>query len=697
MSQNSKRQPNRKSSALARFFGGLILALGILIGGSLLLIGIAYFGLKPVVVWEYGTGIPEISVFAPGKAASYVDTLPQKPEIGLHTVRIEVNGWERPVWLYVEDTTAPTATAREQTVSTKTVLKPTELIDHLTDADKVWVDFLEIPPFGTVGDFPVTIVLQDVSGNRSEVESALHVRRVKDTGLTVEAGDEAPQADDFLTDAYGATLLTVIDETMLRTPGTYPIEIAADGVTVQSTLTVVDTKAPDVETHMLFREPGATVLPEEFCERIEDACDVTVAYLVAPDPDERSFQQVTIRVTDAAGNVTDATAGLLFTHATPVVVEARNTSLTAEECLEDAEYTGAVLVRDFVPDTTGLFAVTLYVDGAPEIALVEVQDTVAPVVQTKPFQWYLDHPIDAARLCTVTDATATEAFYVSEVDWRAANQEVTILVRDAGGNETEATLSLSLIADLEPPALYGVQDRYFYLDEPYAYLTGVTAVDNADGLVEVTVDTSAVTPNKTGSYRVTYFASDSVGNSISRIVTITVKKSTTNTKKLDKYVKKVADRIFTDKMSLADKVTAIYEYVFDNIHYVAKSDKTDWKKEALRGLTTGKGDCFTANCVARALLESVGAETYPIRRYKGNGNHYWLLVNIGTGWYHFDAHNSWEHGYQCCMWTDAQCSVMSAYWRYDKTTCPAVATEPFSKSAAQAVEKEWLQSHQNGE
>ena len=248
--------------------------------------------------------------------------------------------------------------------------------------------------------------------------------------------------------------------------------------------------------------------------------------------------------------------------------------------------------------------------------------------------------------------------------------------------------------DTIPPTLYGIKLRYLYLNEPIAYFDGVSAIDNADGEVKVQVDTGNVNPNAVGTYTVTYTATDCDGNTASQSTRVIIKKSTASTEKLDQYVKRVSDRIFKENMSLADKVFAIYDYVYTNVLYTSKSDKTDWRKEALRGFQYGKGDCFTSNSVARALLESVGAEVYSMQRHSFNTHHYWLLVNIGTGWYHFDATCSREHGYQCKMWTDAQCAVMSGFWSYDKTASPLVATETFDRTKAKAAEVEWLLAHQ---
>lgn len=72
----------------------------------------------------------------------------------------------------------------------------------------------------------------------------------------------------------------------------------------------------------------------------------------------------------------------------------------------------------------------------------------------------------------------------------------------------------------------------------------------------------------------------------------------------------------------------------------------DWDAEWYAGLqnieqngTTG-GDCYTYYAVANVLLQRAGAETMRVERQNaGDGSHhYWILCNVGTGWYHLMPH-----------------------------------------------------------
>ena len=56
-----------------------------------------------------------------------------------------------------------------------------------------------------------------------------------------------------------------------------------------------------------------------------------------------------------------------------------------------------------------------------------------------------------------------------------------------------------------------------------------------------------------------------------------------------------------------------------------------------------------------------------------------MLVNIGTGWYHYDACNVGAARRRCFMWTNAQKDAVSRdYWRFNEALYPPVATEPFN-------------------
>ncbi len=685
--EQRQRKTSGETTIRSQILGGLIALLGTAIGGFFLYMGIAWFGLKPILLHEYGEPLPPPEAF--GKRAVGYAEAPTKPVLGFNRVQLtEPDGTQRTAWLWVRDTQAPRAVGLERTISTKDVLRPDELIDGLSDADQVRVSFASEPPFGCQGDYPITIFLEDGSHNRSSVTSTLHIRVTND-GLTVEAGSESPDVRAFLVDDYAVEAVMGLDETVLRTPGEHPVTITVDGTNYVTTLTVVDTIPPRAEPKTVLTAPGTDVQPADFLENLCDGSEVTAAFLNEPDPNERTFQSIGIRLTDAGGNSTDLTAGLLFTIATPLTVEARTNALTAAECLPEGGYADAAMIAPFVPDHVGTYAVALSVDGERQIALVDVIDTVPPTIVAKDTTWYLDHPTDPASFCQeLSDVTGVTLTAAAEIDWaKAGAQEVTLTATDGAGNVASETFTLTLVRDTEPPKLYGVRSQSVYFDEPVAYLAEVFATDAVDGETEVEVDTSEVNREQPGRYPVTYRTSDRSGNTTTATCYFTFIRAGVSEAELKAKAKEIVDSVITPDMTRTEVLVALYNYVYDHVRYTGHSDKSDWRKEALRGFRYGTGDCFTFYTTLRALLDETDIPYMSVTRKGGYTHHYWLIVNVGTGWYHLDANHNGTANWRCFMWTNSQCSSPVGFWNYEQSIYPPIATEPFLVDAVIAAEK----------
>lgn len=678
----------RETRGIVRRIVAAVLTLtGVAAGGFLLYLGIAWFGLRPLVRMELGEDAPLPGTFGT-RAESYLEQ-PETDTVGIHAVRLRLkSGRERRAWLWVRDTKAPEANAVERTISTKTVLQPTDLIDGLRDADRVRVSFKEQPLFGTAGDYGVVIYLEDMSGNRSSVESLLHIR-VTGEGLVREAGSEVPDIRLFLIDDYTVEQVEGLDADVMHLPGEHPVTVTVDGAEYTTTLTVIDTVPPSAETETVIAPPGTELSPEEFLRNLSDATAVTAEFTKAPDPDVREFQQVSILLTDLGGNTLEVEAGLLFSLAQPVTVEARRTALTPEECLPEGSYTSAAFMRTFVPEHVGRYAVALDVDGDSEIAVVDVVDTAAPEIRTENRMWYLDHPLETEELVReLTDATDVVLTLDHEIDWtQAGTQEVTLKAVDEGGNESVADFQLTLIRDSEPPKIYGVRNQICYIGEATAYLHEVFAEDGVDGPVEVNVDTSKVDRNRAGNYTVTYVATDRSGNVASVSCVFRFIRATVTEEDLRAKAASIVASITNPEMTRTEVLVAVYDYVYDHVRYTGTSDKSDWRKEAMRGFTKGTGDCFTFYATLRALLDETDIPYMSVTRKGGYTRHFWLIVNVGTGWYHLDANHNGTAHWKCFMWTNSQVSSPPGFWNYEQSIYPEIATEPFVKEKVIASEK----------
>ncbi len=217
-------------------------------------------------------------------------------------------------------------------------------------------------------------------------------------------------------------------------------------------------------------------------------------------------------------------------------------------------------------------------------------------------------------------------------------------------------------ADLEPPKIQGTHNQTVYIGDTISYKRGVTVTDNADKGAKLQVDSSEVNLKKAGLYYVVYKAKDSSGNTNTVKTTVTVmeksketaEESSSNNQKLDKLADDVLSIIIKEGMSKKEKAKAIYEWNKNHIIYSDSSDKSDWVKAAIQGLTLGSGDCFVYFSTAQELLTRASIPNKKIQ--KSDGHHYWNLVDYGQGWYHFDTtpHKGDTVPYSLFMLTDNQ-------------------------------------------
>ena len=151
-------------------------------------------------------------------------------------------------------------------------------------------------------------------------------------------------------------------------------------------------------------------------------------------------------------------------------------------------------------------------------------------------------------------------------------------------------------------------------------------------------------------------------------------------------------RITTPDMTQKQAAKAIFDYVHGNIRYVNTSDKSSWVTAAYVGFTQGKGDCFNYFACSKELLTLAGIPNIDLSRVGGNSDHYWHLVNVGDGWYHFDTcpHPN-DYPITSFLLTEAEVREYSAhfsglwanYYVYDYDACPVTVVGTPEEELAQ--------------
>ena len=200
---------------------------------------------------------------------------------------------------------------------------------------------------------------------------------------------------------------------------------------------------------------------------------------------------------------------------------------------------------------------------------------------------------------------------------------------------------VQIITDTTPPVV-SASDFEITAGDSVSYKAHISVSDNDDPAPAITVSNSEVDLEKPGKYKVTYTVTDAAGNSTVVDVILTVKDKTE--RELELYLSErtssILGRILDDDMNDMQKAYAIYRYVKNNIGYSGSSDKSNYKIAARDGFKQGRGDCFTFFAVAKVLLDAAeiqNVDVVKLRLSEDRPRHYWSLINVGSGWYHFDS------------------------------------------------------------
>ena len=644
-----------------------------------------YRGMHIVLKAELGEGAPDASAFMKdGSKASYVgDSDVSLTEEGTYLLTVKSDSASRKVVLIVRDTMAPQTEAKDisLTIDDKT-LAPEDALTEIKDASEYTVAWKTEPIYGTAGSYDCAIELKDSHGNGQTIKTTIKVLGAIDV-LTHEAGTPRPTLKDFMVvERDNAELLTDLGSIDWTKLGDNTVEIKFDNTTYTSILRIVDTTAPVPDLVPVAVKVGGEVTADSFAVGCDDATEVKYELASKPDTSKKGSFDVDIKAADAAGNEAEVKGKLIVCD--DIVEFEASTDTLSESAVRDklgADYAGYTMETEpFMLNSLGAHEVKLTKDGVSKTVGVNVKDTTAPTadgIKCECSTGYYCEPIKFLE--NINDVSTVKASFVTEPDWDTeGEQEVEIILTDRAGNSTTVKATAVISPDKTAPTIYAARDRYCYVGEAVAYFKEVFAVDNADPEPELTVDKSKVNAKKVGEYDVTYTAKDHEGNSSSVTVKFKFIENKVTDEMLDAEVNKVLDRILTDDMSLEKQAYAIFDYVYSNVLYTGDSDKTDWKAEAYRGLTKGVGDCFTFYSTTYALLQKIDCQVLSVERLNGRTQHFWCLVNLGTGWYHFDACNVGPQHLRCFMKTSEELVQYSVqYWRFDTSLYPQVETRPY--------------------
>lgn len=251
---------------------------------------------------------------------------------------------------------------------------------------------------------------------------------------------------------------------------------------------------------------------------------------------------------------------------------------------------------------------------------------------------------------------------------------------------TTAPPTTTAPADTTPPLVSG-NDFEITQGESVSYKKQISISDDYDDSPTIEIDNSAVDIDKPGTYPVIYTVTDSAGNSTELTLNLTVKEFVPDKAATEEYVlymaRGILSEITDDSMSKLQVAYSIYRWSKYNIAYINTSNKSDWVIGAYDAFNKRQGDCFSYFAASKALLTAAGIDNFDLirpRTYSNGSSHYWSLVNVGDGWYHFDSTPFVHNGANFFMLTDQEIRAWDSryYWgehTYTNKDVPELATK----------------------
>lgn len=442
---------------------------------------------------------------------------------------------------------------------------------------------------------------------------------------------------------------------------------------------------PIVSTKRVTVSHGDKVTPEMFIKSVESIYDVSYSYQIEPDLEKYGVQDVVVVVTDAVGNSAAVKTRLnILNLKDRVEINIGDSLPEAEDFLvqEGSEIRYFTDISGIDTNVAGEYDVFVIVDDTNVQTTLCVADYVAPMLVMRDAEEWLNHPVPAeAFVESVTDySEQVDIQYKTEPDWELpGEQQVTILATDANGNVTEGCALLSLREDIEAPVV-SAGNLDITVGGVAFYQSAVTYIDNASPTEKLTlqVDNSEVNLNEVGSYNVVYTVTDFAGNftTVSAKVNVVEQNPLWNDSEL-LYAKatEVLDEILKPDMSDYEKAEAIFNWVHKNVRFINFSEKDNYARGAYEGMFLKEGDCFVYAATSKYLLTLAEVPNLDIKKSSNSPSHYWNLVYIDTGWYHFDTCPTRE-GVKVFLYTDAQLEAFSSSRGnshvYDKSLYPEI-------------------------
>ncbi|MCR5432172.1 MAG: hypothetical protein K6E95_06415 [Lachnospiraceae bacterium] len=200
--------------------------------------------------------------------------------------------------------------------------------------------------------------------------------------------------------------------------------------------------------------------------------------------------------------------------------------------------------------------------------------------------------------------------------------------------EGEVQVDDMSVVDITPPVFKEFRSHLVYIGDTVSYRGGVVLVDDSGEDPVLTIDSSGVNLKEVGEYPLIYTATDASGNTAVCEVSVVVREREEVTQEmLDAKADEIIEKVLGDAPRDIETLEKLFKWTKKNIGYINYFEQKDDISAAWEGLVHERGDCYVYACASKELLTRAGFKNDMIK----TARHYWNLVDLGEGWYHYDT------------------------------------------------------------
>ena len=205
-----------------------------------------------------------------------------------------------------------------------------------------------------------------------------------------------------------------------------------------------------------------------------------------------------------------------------------------------------------------------------------------PVINVSDKEIYLNSEFDPLEGVTAYDAEDGE---IKDIEYKGevktdevGDYKITYTVTDKNGQKTEKTITVKVIVNQLP--VINAYDKTITINTEFNPLEGVSAYDTEDGsITDIRVLKNDVKTDTLGKYEVTYEVTDSYGQTVTKIITVTVSEKVLIEKDGWFHIEEISFKDDTLKISGFEIIKGISNSKDDDIKYelILKNQNTNEK------------------------------------------------------------------------------------------------------------------------